>query len=39
VLPGWSGEDRRSRIVFITRDLERAWLEQSMAAFLGEPAQ
>lgn len=38
VLPGWSGEDRRSRIVFITRDLERAWLEQSMAAFLGEPA-
>ena len=35
MLPGWSGEDRRSRIVFITRDLERAWLEQSMAEFLG----
>ena len=35
-LPGWSGEDRRSRIVFITRDLERAWLEQSMAEFLDE---
>ena len=34
VLPGWSGEDRRSRIVFITRDLERAWLEQSMTEFL-----
>ena len=33
-LPGWTGEDRRSRIVFITRDLERAWLEQSMAEFL-----
>jgi G3E family GTPase len=38
VLPGWSGADRRSRIVFITRDLERAWLEQSMAEFLAEPA-
>jgi G3E family GTPase len=35
MLPGWSGEDRRSRIVFITRDLERAWLEQSMTEFLG----
>ncbi|WP_119303514.1 CobW family GTP-binding protein [Dongia deserti] len=34
VLPGWTGEDRRSRIVFITRDLERTWLEQSMAEFL-----
>ena len=34
VLPGWTGDDRRSRIVFITRDLERAWLEQSMAEFL-----
>lgn len=34
VLPGWQGEDRRSRIVFITRDLERAWLEQSMTEFL-----
>ncbi|NJM91408.1 MAG: GTP-binding protein [Rhodospirillaceae bacterium] len=33
-LPGWSGPDRRSRIVFITRDLERAWLEQSMTEFL-----
>jgi G3E family GTPase len=36
-LPGWSGADRRSRIVFITRDLERAWLEQSMAEFLADP--
>jgi G3E family GTPase len=35
-LPGWSGADRRSRIVFITRDLERAWLEQSMAEFLAD---
>jgi G3E family GTPase len=37
MLPGWSGEDQRSRIVFITRDLERAWLEQSMAEFLADP--
>jgi G3E family GTPase len=35
MLPDWSGEDRRSRIVFFTRDLERAWLERSMAEFLG----
>ncbi|HET6158431.1 MAG TPA: GTP-binding protein [Dongiaceae bacterium] len=38
MLPAWSGDDRRSRIVFITRDLERAWLEQSMTEFLAEPA-
>lgn len=37
MLPGWGGEDRRSRIVFITRDLERSWLEQSMAEFLAAP--
>ena len=36
MLPGWSGPDRRSRIVFITRDLERAWLEQSMTEFLAD---
>ena len=38
-LPGWPKSDaegdRRSRIVFITRDLDRALLEQSMAEFLG----
>jgi G3E family GTPase len=34
MLPAWQGADRRSRIVFITRDLERAWLEQSMTEFL-----
>jgi G3E family GTPase len=38
MLPAWSGEDRRSRIVFITRDLERAWLEQSMTEFLADAA-
>ena len=39
VLPGWNGQDRRSRMVFITRDLERAWLEQSMTEFLGTPTR
>lgn len=34
VLPDWQGDDRRSKIVFITRDLERDWLERSMAEFL-----
>ena len=34
VLPEWQGDDRRSKIVFITRDLERDWLERSMAEFL-----
>lgn len=35
VLPDWQNEDHRSKIVFITRDLERDWLERSMAEFLG----
>ena len=39
MLPAWNGADRRSRIVFITRDLERSWLEQSMAEFLAEAVQ
>lgn len=39
LLPGWDGQGRRSRIVFITRDLERDWLERSMREFLaGAPA-
>jgi G3E family GTPase len=33
LLPSWPSEDRRSRIVFITRDLPRATIEQSLAAF------
>ncbi len=35
LLPAWPDEDRRSRIVFITRDLERAYLAASFAEFLG----
>jgi G3E family GTPase len=38
-LPGWGGAARRSRLVFITRDLERAWLERSMREFLADEAR
>ncbi|MCA1327041.1 CobW family GTP-binding protein [Herbaspirillum sp. alder98] len=33
-LPAWPSEDRRSRIVFITRDIERATIERSFDAFM-----
>jgi G3E family GTPase len=32
-LPGWSGADRRSRIVFITRDIDRKFLEDSLGSY------
>ncbi|MCF4164132.1 GTP-binding protein [Zavarzinia compransoris] len=32
-LPAWPSEDRRSRIVFITRDLDRAVIAETFAAF------
>ncbi|MFA5122627.1 GTP-binding protein [Zavarzinia sp.] len=32
-LPAWPDEDRTSRIVFITRDLDRAVIEETFAAF------
>ena len=40
LLPRWPSEDRRSRFVFITRDLPRAAIEESLAAFeaADEPA-
>lgn len=38
LLPGWQGESRKSRIVFITRDLDRGWLERSMGEFLASAA-
>lgn len=38
LLPSWAGQERRSRLVFITRDLERAWLERSMQDFLSSDA-
>ncbi|WP_034300452.1 GTP-binding protein [Herbaspirillum sp. RV1423] len=33
-LPAWPSDDRRTRIVFITRDIERATIERSFAAFM-----
>jgi dihydroorotase len=33
LLPEWPSEDHRTRIVFITRDLPRATIEQSLTAF------
>ena len=33
LLPAWPSEDRRTRIVFITRDMPKATIEQSLAAF------
>ncbi|PWR21332.1 CobW family GTP-binding protein [Zavarzinia aquatilis] len=35
-LPAWPGEDRRSRIVFITRDLDEAVIRDTFAAFTGD---
>ncbi|MBL8702013.1 MAG: GTP-binding protein, partial [Alphaproteobacteria bacterium] len=32
-LPAWPSDDRRSRIVFITRDIDRKFLEDSLASY------
>lgn len=32
-----AGDDRRTRLVFITRDLEESFVERMFAAFMGEP--
>jgi G3E family GTPase len=37
-LPGWPSADRRSRLVFITRDMDRKFLEESLASYR-EPAR
>jgi G3E family GTPase len=36
LLPGWSGDDRRSKLVFITRDLDQAVISESLNAFLDD---
>jgi G3E family GTPase len=33
LLPCWPSEDRRTRMVFITRDLPQATIEETFAAF------
>jgi G3E family GTPase len=37
-LPAWPDQDRRSRIVFILRDMEEDFLRRLWDAFLGRPA-
>jgi G3E family GTPase len=36
-LPAWPDDDRRSKLVFITRDIERRFLEESLAAYRSSP--
>jgi hypothetical protein len=36
-LDGWPDEDRRTRLVFITRDVARGTIEGLLRAFLGTP--
>ena len=38
VLPAWPDEDRRSRLVFIVKDLDKSFVERLWDAFLGKPA-
>ena len=38
VLPRWPDADRRSRLVFIVKDLDKSFVERLWAAFLGRPA-
>jgi G3E family GTPase len=37
-LPAWTGEDRRSRLVFITRDIGRQAIEDTFRAFVTDAA-
>jgi G3E family GTPase len=38
VLPAWPDGDRRSRLVFIVKDLDKDFVERLWDAFLGKPA-
>jgi G3E family GTPase len=38
-LPAWPDGDRRSKLVFITRDIERRFLEESLAAYRTDQSQ
>jgi G3E family GTPase len=38
VLPRWPDADRRSRLVFIVKDLDRSFVERLWDAFLGRPS-
>ena len=36
-LPAWQDDDRRTRIVFITRDLDEQFIRDTLASFLHQP--
>jgi G3E family GTPase len=38
ILPRWPDADRRSRLVFIVKDLDKSFVERLWNAFLGRPA-
>ena len=38
-LPAWPDGDRRTRLVFIVRDLEESFVAQTLQSFIGEPGQ
>jgi G3E family GTPase len=38
VLPAWPDADRRSRLVFVVKDLDKSFVERLWNAFLGKPA-
>src|SRR4051794_25923678 len=38
VLPAWPDADRRSRLVFIVKDLDKSFVERLWNAFLGRPS-
>jgi len=38
VLPQWPDDDRRTRLVFIVKDLEKSFVDKLWNAFLGRPA-
>jgi G3E family GTPase len=37
ILPAWPDADRRTRLVFIVKDLDKGFVERLWRAFLGEP--
>ena len=39
MLEKWPSEDHRSRIVFITRDVDKEFLEQLLSSFTGPDAR
>ena len=38
-LPAWPDADRRTRVVFIVRDLEESFVAQTLDSFVAAPAE